>query len=450
MTYKGRTYIHNGNAFNRTPPRRRSRHSNIFVRQPEQEFSTNVIGNLGEMVNNLVDVVSFVEDGPLAEGVIFKVIPEGNDTFTQAQLALEFPELSKFFPTEINHPEDNLQYKIAFVRLDPSRFIDDADLPLPNYIKQNYSLDPGAYVPLNEPRMEEQIIFAHTKVAVPMLDDYESPVEGNNLKFEFLDQHTTRRRGLAIKSRTGAVSSSPDAQNTLSNQPSSANFNNTTVPVSKIGSSNTGADTDSALYPAGNRPSDFLLGNLISPPISDEQQRSEILKACRSWIGLTESDIEVIRMQNRYKSAWGYSPDMTPLPNWCLMWATSMIFASVVTNSDSLLLPFNWDASRQGGRTPDHPLGYWEGRTRTLLKNAMSAGVLKNKAKPGDLILYTQGHAAIVEKVIDGTVYTIEGNISDKVVKKKHTEGRSFVSGRQAYYVDPVEGLRKIKQTLGN
>lgn len=73
----------------------------------------------------------------------------------------------------------------------------------------------------------------------------------------------------------------------------------------------------------------------------------------------------------------------------------------------------------------------------TLLKWAISRNMVKSTPKAGDLVIFQwangKRHIGIIEKATSKTLYTIEGNASDKVEKKKRDYGNVIAFIRPEY-----------------
>lgn len=102
------------------------------------------------------------------------------------------------------------------------------------------------------------------------------------------------------------------------------------------------------------------------------------------------------------------------------------------------------EAFRMAGKTVPRGFGSssvsglmaWADKNNCFLKTAglsNKAEVIKNNVKAGDLIIFKEGgssHVGIVEKIdADGTIHTIEGNISDKVDHRTHSPNKRTITG---------------------
>lgn len=102
------------------------------------------------------------------------------------------------------------------------------------------------------------------------------------------------------------------------------------------------------------------------------------------------------------------------------------------------------EAFRMAGKTVPRGFGSssvsglmaWANKNNCFLKTAglsNKAEVIKNNVKAGDLIIFKEGgssHVGIVEKIdADGTIHTIEGNISDKVDHRTHSPNKRTITG---------------------
>jgi hypothetical protein len=137
-----------------------------------------------------------------------------------------------------------------------------------------------------------------------------------------------------------------------------------------------------------------------------------IVNTAKSYLGYNETDGSYKIFTNGRNEAW------------CADFVTHVVKESAKKSGKTL--PSDFGSSSVSG------LINWGIKNNCYLETANKSSLISKNVKPGDIVIFKENgksHTALVKDIKNGTIYTIEGNTSDKVAERSYAINDSNISG---------------------